>query len=86
LFLVMSLFATVIPSMQASFTWFIILALGVQLFDFVSSPDRSVDFVVLLLITLAVLPLLNILTIIAQYITWILLFALIAQLYDDYAS
>ncbi len=86
LFIVLSLFATVITAMQPYFIWLIGLALGVQLFDFASTPDRTIDFVVLLLLVLAVLPTFSILTAIAPYISWLLAIALLAQLYDDYTS
>jgi len=86
LFIVLSLFATVITAMQPYFIWLIGLALGVQLFDFASTPDHTIDFVVLLLLVLAVLPTFNILSVIAPYITWLLVFALAFQLYDDYSS
>jgi hypothetical protein len=86
LFIVLSLFATVITAMQPYFIWLIGLALGVQLFDFASTPDRTIDFVVLLLLVLAVLPTFSILTAIAPYVSWLLAIALLAQLYDDYTS
>ena len=86
LFITLSLFATVITAMQTYFTWLIALALGIQLFDFASTPDHAIDFVVLLLLALAVLPSLNILTVIAPYVSWLLVIALAFQLYDDYAS
>jgi len=86
LFIVLSLFATVITAMQPYFIWLIGLALGVQLFDFASTPDHTIDFVVLLLLVLAVLPTFSILTAIAPYVSWLLAIALLAQLYDDYAS
>jgi hypothetical protein len=86
LFIVLSLFATVITAMQPYFTWLIALALGVQLFDFASTPDRTIDFVVLLLLVLAVLPSFSILTVIAPYVSWLLAIAILAQLYDDYIS
>jgi hypothetical protein len=87
LFIVLLLFATVITAMQPYFTWLIALALGMQLFDFASTPDHAIDFVVLLLLALAVLPLFNILTaVIAPYVSWLLAIALAFQLYDDYAS
>ena len=86
LFIVLSLFATVITAMQPYFIWLIGLALGVQLFDFASTPDRTIDFVVLLLLVLAVLPTFSILTAIAPYASWLLTLALVLQLYDDYSS
>jgi hypothetical protein len=86
LFIVLSLFATVITAMQPYFIWLIGLALGVQLFDFASTPDRTIDFVVLLLLVLAVLPTFSILTAIAPYVSWLLAIAILAQLYDDYTS
>jgi uncharacterized membrane protein len=72
--------------MQPYFIWLIGLALGVQLFDFASTPDHTIDFVVLLLLVLAVLPTFSILTAIAPYVSWLLAIALLAQLYDDYTS
>ncbi|MCG2865474.1 MAG: hypothetical protein L7H04_06365 [Vulcanisaeta sp.] len=86
LFIVLSLFATVITAMQPYFIWLIALALGIQLFDFASTPDHTVDFVVLLLLVLAVLPSFSILTVIAPFVSCLLAIALVFQLYDDYAS
>jgi hypothetical protein len=86
LFILLSLFATVITAMQPYFTWLVALALGVQLFDFASTPDHTIDFVVLLLLVLAVLPTFSILTAIAPYVSWLLGIALLVQLYDDYTS
>jgi hypothetical protein len=86
LFIVLSLFATVITAMHPYFAWLIALALGIQLFDFASTPDHAIDFIVLLLPALAVLPMIGILTITAQYTSWLLAIALAFQLYDDYAS
>jgi len=86
LFIVLSLFATVITAMQPYFIWLIGLALGVQFFDFASTPDRTIDFVVLLLLVLPVLPSFSILTVIAPYVSWLLAIALAFQLYDDYTS
>jgi hypothetical protein len=86
LFITLSLFATVITAMQPYFIWLIGLALGIQLFDFASTPDHAIDFIVLLLLVLAVLPSFSILTVIAPYTSWLLAIALLFQLYDDYAS
>jgi hypothetical protein len=86
LFITLSLFATVITAMQPYFIWLIALALGMQLFDFASTPDHTIDFVVLLLLVLAVLPSFSILTVIAPYVSWLLAIALAFQLYDDYSS
>ena len=86
LFITLSLFATVITAMSPFFDWFMVLALGLQLYDFASTPDHAIDFVVLLLLVLAVLPMVGILTIVAQYTSWLLAIALLAQLYDDYTS
>jgi hypothetical protein len=86
LFIVLSLFAVLITAMSPYFTWLIALALGMQLFDFASTPDHAIDFVVLLLLVLAVLPSFSILTVIAPYVSWLLAIALAFQLYDDYAS
>jgi hypothetical protein len=86
MFILLSLFATVITAMQPYFIWLIALALGVQLFDFASTPDHTIDFVVLLLLVLAVLPTFSILTAIAPYVSWLLVIALLVQLYDDYTS
>ena len=86
LFIVLSLFAVLITAMHPYFDWFIVLALGLQLFDFASTPDHAIDFVVLLLLSLVVLPMVGILTVIAPYAMWLLAFALLFQLYDDYSS
>ena len=86
LFIVLSLFAVLITAMQPYFAWLIALALGIQLFDFASTPDRVIDFIVLLPLVLAVLPSFSILTVIAPYTSWLLAIALIFQLYDDYIS
>jgi hypothetical protein len=86
LFITLSLFATVITAMQPYFTWLIALALGLQLYDFASTPDYAIDFIVLLLLALVVLPMVGILTIAGQFTTWLLIFALVLQLYDDYSS
>ncbi|MCG2892627.1 MAG: hypothetical protein L7H00_03740 [Vulcanisaeta sp.] len=86
LFIVLSLFAVLITAMQPYFAWLIALALGIQLFDFASTPDRTIDFIVLLPLVLAVLPMIGILTVIAPYVSWLLAIALVFQLYDDYSS
>ena len=86
LFITLSLFAVLITAMQPYFTWLIALALGLQLYDFASTPDRAIDFIVLLLLALVVLPIIGILTVTAPYASWLLTFALVLQLYDDYSS
>ncbi len=86
LFITLSLFAVLITAMSSFFDWFIVLALGLQLYDFASTPDHAIDFIVLLLLALVVLPMVGILTVIAPYASWLLTFALAFQLYDDYAS
>ncbi len=86
LFITLSLFAVLITAMQPYFAWLIALALGIQLYDFASTPDHAIDFIVLLLLALAVLPMIGILTVIAPYTSWLLAIALLFQLYDDYAS
>jgi len=86
LFIVLSLFAVLITTMKPYFAWLIALALGIQLFDFASTPDHAIDFIVLLLLVLAMLPMIGILTITTQYTSWLLAIALAFQLYDDYAS
>jgi hypothetical protein len=86
LFVTLSLFAVLITAMQPFFDWFIVLALGLQLYDFASTPDHAIDFIVLLLLALVVLPMIGILTVIAPYTSWLLAIALAFQLYDDYAS
>ena len=86
LFITLSLFAVLITAISPFFDWFIVLALGLQLYDFASTPDRTIDFVVLLLLVLAVLPTFSILTAIAPYVSWLLAIAILAQLYDDYTS
>ncbi len=86
LFITLSLFAVLITAMSPFFDWFIALALGLQLYDFASTPDRAIDFIVLLLLALVVLPMIGILTIAAQFTSWLLAIALLAQLYDDYSS
>jgi len=86
LFITLSLFAVLITAMQPYFAWLIALALGLQLYDFASTPDHAIDFIVLLLLALAVLPIIGILTVIAPYTSWLLAIALLFQLYDDYAS
>lgn len=86
LFITLSLFAVLITAMQPFFNWFIVLALGLQLYDFASTPDHAIDFIVLLLLALVVLPIVGILTIAYQFTTWLLTFALAFQLYDDYSS
>jgi len=87
LFITLSLFATVLSAMHPYFSWLVTIALGIQLFDFASTPDHLVDFVVLLLLALAIAPMIcPVMTIINQYIPWILAIALATQLYDDYSS
>jgi len=86
LFITLSLFATVITAISPFFDWLIVLALGIQLFDFASTPDHAIDFIVLLLLALVVLPIIGILTIAAQFTSWLLAIALLFQLYDDYSS
>jgi len=86
LFIVLSLFAVLITAMQPYFAWLIALALGIKLFDFVSTPDRAIDFIILVFLALVALPALGIYTALAPYESWLLFFALLAQLYDDYIS
>jgi len=86
LFITLSLFAVLITAMSPFFDWFIALALGLQLYDFASTPDYAIDFIVLLLLVLVVLLMVGILTVIAPYASWLLTLALVLQLYDDYSS
>ena len=87
LFITLSLFATVITAMYPYFSWLVVIALGIQLFDFASTPDHAIDFAVLLLLALAIAPMIcPAMTFINQYIPWVLAIALAFQLYDDYAS
>ena len=86
LFITLLLFATMLAAMHPYFDWLIVLALGLQLFDFASTPDHAVDFIVLLLLVLVALPIIGILTIAGQYTALLLVIALAFQLYDDYAS
>ena len=86
MFILLSLFAVVVTAMSPYFVWLLALALGIQLFDFASTPDRWIDFIILVLLALVALPALNIYTVLAPYESWLLFFALLAQLYDDYTS
>jgi membrane protein YdbS with pleckstrin-like domain len=86
LFILLSLFAVVVTAMSPYFVWLLALALGIQLFDFVSTPDRWIDFIILVFLALVALPALGIYTVLAPYESWLLFFALLAQLYDDYTS
>jgi len=87
LFITLSLFATVLSALHPYFSWLVVIALGIQLFDFASTPDHAIDFVVLLLLALAIAPMVcPALVFISQYAPWILAIALAFQLYDDYAS
>jgi len=86
LFILLSLFAVVVTAMSPYFVWLLALALGVQLFDFASTPDHWLDFIILVLLALVALPALGIYTMLAPYESWLLFFALLAQLYDDYTS
>jgi hypothetical protein len=86
LFILMSLFAVIVTAMSPYFVWFLAIALGIQLFDFVSTPDHWIDFLVLVFLALVALPALGVYTALAPYESWLLFFALLAQLYDDYIS
>ena len=86
LFILLSLFAVVVTVMSPYFVWLLALALGIQLFDFVSTPDRWLDFIILVFLALVALPTLGIYTVLTPYESWLLFFALLAQLYDDYIS
>jgi membrane protein YdbS with pleckstrin-like domain len=86
MFILLSLFAVIVTAMSSYFVWLLALALGIQLFDFVSTPDRWIDFIILVLLALVALPALGIYTVLAPYESWLLFFALLAQLYDDYTS
>jgi len=86
-FLVLSLFATMLPSMAPYLAWLAVMALGIQLFDFVSSPDHVTDLVVLIPLALAIATMVcPVFTPLAQYTQLLLAISLLAQLYDDYAS
>jgi len=86
LFILLSLFAAVVTTMSPYFAWLLAVALGIQLFDFVSTPDHWIDFIILVFLALVALPALGIYTVLAPYESWLLFFALLAQLYDDYTS
>ena len=86
LFILLSLFAVIVTAMSPYLVWLLALALGIQLFDFVSTPDHWLDFIILVFLALVALPALNIYTVLAPYESWLLFFALLAQLYDDYSS
>ena len=86
LFILLSLFAVVVTVMSPYFVWLLALALGIQLFDFVSTPDHWLDFIILVFLALVALPTLVIYTVLTPYESWLLFFALLAQLYDDYIS
>jgi membrane protein YdbS with pleckstrin-like domain len=86
LFILLSLFAVVAAAMSPYFVWLFATALGIQLFDFASTPDHWIDFIILVLLALVALPTLGIYTALAPYETWSLFIALLFQLYDDYSS
>ena len=86
LFITLAFFATLVTVIHPYFTWFVIIALALQLYDFTATEDHAIDFTILFLLTLIILPTLNILTIITPYTTWLLLITLAIQLYDDYST
>ncbi len=86
LFITLAFFATLVTTIHPYFTWFVIIALALQLYDFTATEDHAIDFTILFLLTLIILPTLNILTIITPYTTWLLLITLAIQLYDDYST
>jgi uncharacterized membrane protein YoaT (DUF817 family) len=86
LFITLAFFATLVATIHPYFTWFVLIALALQLYDFTATEDHAIDFAILFLLTLVILPILNILTIITPYTTWLLLIALAIQLYDDHQS
>jgi len=89
LFVALALFATLISTMSPYLAWLIAIALGIQLFDFATTPDHLVDFVVLALLALVAVLIMNLcpaLASLAPYESWALFLALVVQLYDDYAS
>ena len=89
LFIALALFASLISTMSPYLAWLVAIALGIQLFDFATSPDHLVDFVVLALLALVAVLITNLCPAIASlvsYESWALFFALVVQLYDDYSS
>ena len=86
IFILLSLFAVIVATMHPYFVWLLAIAMGIQLFDFVSTPDHWIDFIVLVFLALVALPALGIYTMLTPYESWLLFFALLAQLYDDYTS
>jgi len=86
-FLVLSLFATMVSAMSPYLAWLAVMALGIQLFDFASSPDHVLDLIVLIPLALAIATMVcPVFTSLAQYTQLLLAISLLAQLYDDYVS
>lgn len=86
LFITLAFFATLVTAIHPYFTWFVLIALAIQLYDLVATEDHAFDFAVLLLLILIVLPIFHILVIIAPYTSWLLFIALVIQLIEDHYS